>query len=88
MSLVRTLSLVWAALLGLLLLTLGASFALTGPASLAASLAIAVAKAALIYWFFMHLREEGGLVRLAALGVAAWLVIFTLLTSADYAMRP
>lgn len=73
--------------MGLLALTVAASFVLTGPLSLAASMSIAAAKAALVYWFFMHLREEGGLVRLAAIGAIAWLMILFLLVGADYAGR-
>ncbi|MGE0004284.1 MAG: cytochrome C oxidase subunit IV family protein [Parvibaculaceae bacterium] len=83
----RSLLLVWAALLGLLLLTLGASLVLTGPASLLTSLAVALAKAALIFWFFMHLKEETGLLRLVAVGAGVWLLILLALTFADYATR-
>jgi cytochrome c oxidase subunit 4 len=79
--------LVWTALLALLLITFGASFVLTGPASVAVSYTVALAKAALIFWFFMHLREESGLVRLAAGGAGVWLLILLLLLFADYASR-
>lgn len=87
MKAMRLLMLVWGLLMALLLMTVGASFLLRGPASLAAGLAIALGKAGLIYWFFMHLREESGLVRLAALGAGAWLLIFLALLGTDYAMR-
>lgn len=83
----RNLLLIWVALLGLLALTVGASFVLTGPLSAAASLMIALAKATLIFWYFMHLREERGLVRLFAIGGSAWLLILLLLLTADYATR-
>ena len=83
----RSLLLVWSALLALLGLTVTASFLLAGPASFAVSLAIALAKAALIFWFFMHLREERGLIRIFAIGAAAWLLIMFLLIAADYGTR-
>lgn len=83
----RQLLVVWAVLLGLLLATVGASFITSGPASLTVSLGIAFAKAALIFWFFMHLRQEGGLVRLAAVGAGAWLGILFILSLLDYWTR-
>ena len=77
----------WVALIVLLGLTVLASFILSGPASLAASMGIALAKATLIFWFFMHLSEEGGVVRLFAVAAIAWLLIFGLLMATDYATR-
>jgi cytochrome c oxidase subunit 4 len=79
---------VWAALLALLAVTVGASFILAGPASLVTSLAIALTKAVLIFWFYMHLREEIGLVRLIAIGAGVWLAIAFILMFADYVTRP
>jgi cytochrome c oxidase subunit 4 len=83
----RSLVLVWAALLALLAGTVAASYVLTGPLSVAVSLGIASAKAALILWFFMGLRREGGLVRLFAVAATAWLAILLLLLSIDVATR-
>ena len=83
----RPLILVWIALLVLLGLTVTASFQFAGPPSIAASLGIALTKAALIFWFFMHLREEGGVLRLAAIAAAVWLLILFLLAAADYTTR-
>lgn len=84
---IRTLTMVWLALVGLLALTIGASYLFSGAPSAAAGLGIAAAKAALIYWFFMQLREERGAVRLVALGVLAWLAVLFLLSGADYLTR-
>ena len=84
---IKPLIVVWAALLVLLVLTVAASFQFSGPPSIAASLGIALAKAALIFWFFMHLREESGLLRLAAIAAAVWLLILFLLVAADYTTR-
>ncbi|WP_172751240.1 cytochrome C oxidase subunit IV family protein [Ensifer sp. LCM 4579] len=78
---------VWFALMGLLVTTVGASFFLRGPASMAASTGIAFIKAALIYWFFMHLSEERGLPRLMAVGAVTWLAILIGLSFTDYATR-
>lgn len=75
----RHLILTWAALMGLLALTVAASFGLTGAASLAAGLGIAALKAALILWAFMHLSEDDGLLRVIAIAAFAWLgILFAL----------
>lgn len=87
MSTLRRLALVWIGLLLLLVLTLGASMALTGAASLAASLAIAFGKAGLVYWFFMNIREEDDVGRISALAPIAWLLVFVSLLAADYGTR-
>jgi cytochrome c oxidase subunit 4 len=87
MSEVRQVVLVWAALLGLLALTVLSSFELVGLPSLAASMGIALLKAGLVFWFFMHLRESSGLVRILATGAGAWLLILLLLSAADYVTR-
>jgi cytochrome c oxidase subunit 4 len=87
MSGIRGLITIWAILLALLALTVAGSFAFTGPTSLVISLGIAFAKAALVYWFFMNLREETGLTRVIAFGVGAWLFILFLLSGFDYLTR-
>jgi cytochrome c oxidase subunit IV len=87
MSVVRSFVWTWVSLLALLALTLAASFVLTGALSLASSIGIALAKAALIFWFFMHLREESALLRLVAVGAGAWLFILLLLSAMDYVTR-
>jgi cytochrome c oxidase subunit 4 len=83
----RILVLIWAALLCLLALTIGASFLPLGPSKPFVSLAIAVIKAVLIFWFYMHLRELGGLIRLAALAGPVAIAILIALLSADYLTR-
>ncbi len=87
MQAIRPLLASWLALIALLCLTVGASFLLTGPASLTAGMAIALAKAALIFWFFMNLRGESGLVRLLAAGAFLWLIVLLALIFSDYATR-
>jgi cytochrome c oxidase subunit 4 len=73
----------WAGLMVLLVLTVGVTFAPLGPARLWLSLAIAAAKAGLIFWVYMHLREQDGLARVAATAALAWLLILLLLSGAD-----
>jgi cytochrome c oxidase subunit 4 len=84
MSKTLTLFVTWAALLVLLALTVGASFVFTGAPSLAAGLGIAAAKAGLIYWVFMHLSEDTGLLRVVAIASFAWLGILLALGGLAY----
>jgi cytochrome c oxidase subunit 4 len=87
MASIRAIVLVWIVLLLLLAATVGTSFIATGVLSIAASLGIAFVKAALVFWFFMNLRAENGLIRIAALGAVIWLLILLLLSATDYAAR-
>jgi len=78
---------VWAALMMLLALTLAAAFLPLGAAKPWVAYAIATAKAALVLWFFMELRREDGIMRLAAVAGFVWLAILFVLTAADYVTR-
>jgi len=69
------LSIAYVGLLGLVALTTGSAFVGLGPFNVVLNLGIAVAKAALVYWFFMELRRADGLVHLAALSVIFWLLV-------------
>lgn len=84
----RTLVLVWLGLMGLLALTVGATFAPIGAFKPVANLAIAFGKAGLVLWFFMQLRAEHRLVRIVALAAVAWLLILIALTQTDLWSRP
>ena len=84
---VRALFGVWAALLALLALSVGATFLPIGAGRQAISLGIGVVKAALILWFFMELRRSEGLVRLAAIGAVTFLAVLIALLGADYLTR-
>jgi cytochrome c oxidase subunit 4 len=87
MKAVRTILVVWAALLGLLVLTIAASFAPLGRALPFVSYGIAVAKTALVVWIFMELRVRDGLQRIA-LGLGfVWLAILFVLLFADTLTR-
>ena len=50
-------------------------------------MAISLVQTALIFWFFMHLKDTSTLIRLVAIGAAVWLIILFALTSADFATR-
>ena len=78
---------VWAALVGLLFLSLGAAFAPLGPFKTATSLAIAGVKVILIALVFMKLDRASNLVRLAALAGVVWASFLFLLAGADYLAR-
>ncbi|HEX2525474.1 MAG TPA: hypothetical protein VHL31_04105 [Geminicoccus sp.] len=87
MAELRPLILVWSGLLVLLALTVAGSFVLIGPLGFMFSIAVALAKAGLIFWFYMHQNKAGGIVRLAAVDAAVWLLILILLVSTDYVTR-
>lgn len=83
----RTVFRVWLALTALLALTTGMAFVPLGSATLAISLAIAIAKVVLVLWFFMELKGSGGLTRAFAAAGFFWLLILIILTWTDYAYR-
>src|SRR5690606_29685282 len=51
------------------------------------ALAIAVTKAALVVWFFLHVRHSTPLTRVVAIGAVLWLVFLVAFTVADYDTR-
>lgn len=77
----------WIALLLLLAVTVGVAFLPIGSAKIWLGYAIATAKAGLILWFFMELRRESGIARLAALAGFVWMAFLLILTAADYMTR-
>ncbi len=82
----RTLVLVWLALLGLTALLVGLS-ALGQRAAVLGLLTLTPLKAALVFYFFMHLRYEGALLKAILLVTLGTLLIFFGLTYADVAFR-
>lgn len=78
---------VWIALMVLLTLTVGATFGPFGVWKETINMAIAFAKAGLIFWFFMHLSEQKWLARLVAVAALAWLLILLGLTQTDLLTR-
>jgi cytochrome c oxidase subunit 4 len=84
---IRTYVSVFVALLVLLVLTVAASRMEQGPLNLIVGLSIAVAKAALIVLFFMHVRYNTAVIRLAAITGFVWLAILLVLTMSDFISR-
>ena len=77
----------WIALMLFLALTCASSYFPMGEWNTAANMAISCAKALLIAVFFMHLRDAGALLRIAALTGVVWLAILFGLSWSDYATR-
>ncbi len=78
---------IYVALMVLLGLTVLAAHFPLGAASLLIALAIAAAKALLVIFFFMHLREGSGTTRIFAAAGFLWLAIMLALTLGEYAGR-
>ena len=83
----QTFLLVDVALLMLLAATYGVSFLHLGIFNPILNLSIAVTKAGLVAWFFMHLRGATGIVRLFAGAALLWLVIMFGLGLNDWLTR-
>lgn len=84
---VRPILYAWAALLALLALTVGASFAPLGPVLPFVSYSVAIAKTGLIVWLFMEMKTRDGLQRLAFAVGFVWLGFLLVLTFADVMTR-
>ena len=84
---VLTYGLVWLGLMVLLGLTVLSAHAFGGTLGTSLGLLIAAAKAALVLWFFLHLRHHHGLTRVAAGFALLWLAILITFTLADYLTR-
>jgi cytochrome c oxidase subunit 4 len=80
MTEIRKLGLTYAALLALLMLTVGSSFLDLGGVNSLLNLGIAGLKAGLIIVVFMHVGEPGALPPLAVAAVGGWLAILFGLT--------
>ena len=79
--------LTWIALMVFLALTCASSYVPMGEWNTVANTAISCAKALLIAVFFMHLRQAGALLRIAALAGLLWLALLFGISSTDYATR-
>ncbi len=78
---------IYAALLGLLVLTAVAAKIDMGIFNFPVAMLIAAAKTTLIFLFFMHLYYQRGMVRLFAVSGFFWLAIMGALTFTDYLTR-
>jgi cytochrome c oxidase subunit 4 len=84
---VRTYFLVWAALMFLLILTIGFDLIDLGWGNTVVAFAIAAAKALLVGCFFMHLYYDDRLTSVFALAGVFWLMIMISLALSDYLTR-
>lgn len=78
---------VWLGLMILLALTLASSYIPMGPWNTAANMGISCAKALLIALYFMHLRQAGALLRIAAVVGLLWLALLFGLSWSDMGTR-
>jgi cytochrome c oxidase subunit 4 len=84
---VKTLVLVWAALVVLTGTTSAVSYIELGPWNVVVALAIAVLKASLVAWIFMGVRYTTSLTKLFVVAGLVWLSIMILITFSDYTSR-
>ncbi|MBV8553080.1 MAG: cytochrome C oxidase subunit IV family protein [Acidobacteriaceae bacterium] len=84
---VRTLVIVWLALLCLTALTTTVSYLELGWLNIVVALAIAVLKASMVVWIFMAVRYTTSLTKLFVVAGLVWLGIMILLTASDYTSR-
>ncbi len=83
----RTLAIAWAALLALMLTSLGSSYLSLGAGNAAAGLVIAVLKSAIVVWLFMRLSSASAMVRIVAVTALGTLLLLFALSGVDYATR-
>ena len=83
----RTYLKVFASLLVLLALTVGANFLPLGPFSVAVALGISAVKTMLIILFFMEVRYSPPIVWLFAAAGFVWLMLLLIFSLSDYATR-
>ncbi len=78
---------VWATLVALTGALVAANHWAPGNPGIVAVIVITPTKAALVGWYFMHLREEGRAVRTMILAAMAVVVVFIGLLMLDYGLR-
>ena len=83
----KTYIFVFLSLIGLTLLTTAVAYVDLGAFNTVVALTIAFVKMFLVIWFFMHVRQSGGLVRIALLAGFFWLALLMALTMSDYRTR-
>ena len=84
---VKTYVTVFAALIVLTGLTVGAALVNLGMFNTVVALAIAGAKMMLVLYFFMHLRNSSALVRVVVVAGFFWLALLMAFTLTDYHTR-
>ncbi|HZW72557.1 MAG TPA: cytochrome C oxidase subunit IV family protein [Caldimonas sp.] len=83
----RILVIAWAALVALMLTSLGSAYLDLGIGNAVAGLAIAFVKSAIVLWLFMRLRTAPATVRIVGATALATLTILVALSGVDYATR-
>lgn len=78
---------IWAALLALLLLSLGLAYIPMGRLTTAAGIAIAAVKSTLVLLLFMELATSKSLIRLTALSGLVFVIVMFTLTLSDVLTR-
>lgn len=78
---------VFAALIALTITTVGVSKLELGEYNFVCAMTIAVAKAALVLWFFMDVRRSSSMTRLFVGAGAFWLAIMLVFMMSDYMSR-
>jgi cytochrome c oxidase subunit 4 len=84
---VQTNIIVFAALMILLVLTVGAAYMIHGPLGILTAMIIASIKAALIIAYFMHIRFSSKLQLIFSVSAFFWLALMILITLSDYLSR-
>lgn len=85
---IRRLVVVWAALMAMLAATVGIAYLPLGDVwHVALGYGISILKTVLILWFFMEMRREDGIARIAAGAAFLWLTFLFVLTASDYWTR-
>ena len=84
---VKTLYIIYGALLGLMLLTFGAAFLDMGLANFPIAMGIATVKMALIIIYFMHVRYSSTLIRVFSCAAFFWLIVLVIGMLNDYFTR-
>lgn len=85
---VRRLVIIWAALMAMLAATLGVAFLPLGEGvHVLLGYGVSIAKTVLILWFFMEMRREDGIARIAAGAAFLWLTFLLVLAASDYLTR-
>ena len=85
----RTYYIVFAALMLLLVITVGATYIPWGSRiSIVIAMAVAITKAVLVVLYFMHVKGSSGLTKVFVVAGLAWLSILMLMTLIEYHTRP
>ena len=77
----------WIALLILLAITCGTSYIPLGPFNFVINMAVALAKAALVVFMFMHVTRGVPMIRLIALAGLLWLSLLVGISLVDFLVR-